>query len=997
MALNIKSLSITAGFNRIKAYFQSQENNSKWKDLNTGSEGNFFMRMISTILHVISTRVVTGRREQFHDTANFLSSNIGLAVNNGYSVKRGYNQRRVISFIPNDNMTIPKFTPIGEYDDGDHFIYTLKDYTFVAGEPQELEVVVGLLKEITWKANTSGLKKFVRYEQGISEDYMLLLDGTEVPTTDIKKEQYTEDKYYIYTNPWKSVTIEYSNNSKNANHKYDTDSDFVLRYIELDNMDMKDFNKSMFVIGEVESTLVIETFVDFESVEEIKHNSPIYRETQNLVRSKADMADLVRNNASQIKETQFKPITPTYTAVCYRKQGNVLIEDYERENVISKLDPALAFGRPSPDITDPVREITTLDILLRVKNRYTDEASITADVNNIVNANYADILKGSFDIFDLEELIGQLSYVKSTRIELHIGKRTPYAKTFIGDLIEQGENIYKCTTITGISGQDEPYWNIPSELTSQVAMDTGLETKDYNLIWKCYKRPKSMEDITLWKANHSYGIGEWVYSERVPNYMFKCIDTNKYSGTTAPDTTEVEIGEYVEDGELMLVCIPYVSTYAERLDNNHYRLGDKFNIGSQSFQYVGQIGFTNSDDTLHFTDTVYELYVFPEEDKPNEDGFIYIDEEGAIDRLNVGNTLRVSTVENRETSWYEQKELKMGSKLNAEVKEYVDEDEPESEETQITGDVTSTYTINISEIPDGSELADKLEQYGEGDEIPLESALSGEGDGVTIEDEETPVTPPTKPSSNKPVQNANWKELEKVLADMDVIHEWIISEGNDRLRTPQDVLDFYFDISRISNLDKAKLEAYYDEYCAGDERQIYLHMDQWGTTRLEAIAELSKAEQLGEPIADSNSVKQYDEETGELVYVDKYRYLDVNRNYTIDRYDVNGVLRASRTYSADNKLVDEEIYGDYEKITNTYLATIDEIRNVRYNVGGLVKTITRIKPTVPVAEYLEGRINVSFSATDDGTVRWEQVYDTEKIFYDWFKFANFKVNLDIKY
>ena len=95
------------------------------------------------------------------------------------------------------------------------------------------------------------------------------------------------------------------------------------------------------------NTLVIENYVPFEDIDEIKAHSPVYRETQNLVRSKADMADVARENAAQIKETNFKPLTPTYTGVTYRKQGNVLIEDYEKEEVIASMDSALAFGRPS--------------------------------------------------------------------------------------------------------------------------------------------------------------------------------------------------------------------------------------------------------------------------------------------------------------------------------------------------------------------------------------------------------------------------------------------------------------------------------------------------------------------------------------------------------------------------------------------------------------------------------------------------------------------------
>ena len=998
MGIDIKSLSLTATFNSIKSFFQSQENNSRWKDLNTGAEGNFLMRMLSNVISVISLRVMVGRREQCHETATLLSSNIGMAINNGYSVRRGYNQKRLITFIPNDNMTIPKFTLIGNYD-GTHGIYTLEDLTFVKDQELSFKVVIGTLKEFTWTANTSALKKFTRFEQGISEDFMLLLDGTEVPTSNVKKDELF-DKYYVYTNPWKSITVEYLNTALNATHRYDSDTVFTFKYIELEDIETKDFNSTMFDLGTVVNTLVIEEFVDFESIDEIKAHSPVYRETQNLVRSKADMSDLAREGLSQIKQTNFKPLTPTYTGVTYIKNGNTIIEDYEKDELIENLDPALAFGRPAPDIIHSIREVTTLDISLGVTNRYTDEASITADVQNIIDANYANILKSSFNRFDLEALLNKLSYVRFSRVDLHTEAREPFVKKKIGDMVLQNGRVYKCVGILGRSGQDEPYWNIPSELSAQVDVYTGLLTTDLNVTWACYKRLTTMENVNVWKPNHNYMIGDYVYSEAIPKYMFKCVDIVKYTAETEPDVTLVQEGDFIEDGDLLLVCIPYNSSYPKRDNNQQHSFGDKYNIGSLSFQYVGQVGYTSSDDTMTFTDSLYSLFVFPEEDKPSETGNIYIDDEDVADTLNVGDVLRVSTVEYEETSWYEAEAstLDMNSVLNAKVKEY-EETEDVSEDTTISSGTPETTSHNIDinmeviNVDEAAEqMAEELSQYGEGDEI---SGLSTTSTEITQNDVPDDVSPEEPGDETDP--NANWKKLEEILEKQKRIQEWIVSEANDKLRTPQDVLDFYDDISRIDTLEKTELEAYYDEYSAGDEEQIYLHMEQWGTTRLEAISELSGAGQLGDPIADVNCLKYYDKSTGELTYIDKYTYTDGEKNYKVERYDNQGVLRATRNYSSNNVLLNEEIYGDKKKVTNTYLATIEDVRAVRYNVNGVVRTITRIIPTVPVADYLEGNVNISFATTNDGDIKWQQVGSTDVINYDWNVYANYDVNLTITY
>ena len=92
MAIDVRSISITGAFNAVKSFFLSQENNSRWKDTETGAEGNFLMRMLANIIRVISQNCITGRRENNLETANLLSSNIGIGVTTGsYPTYRGKN------------------------------------------------------------------------------------------------------------------------------------------------------------------------------------------------------------------------------------------------------------------------------------------------------------------------------------------------------------------------------------------------------------------------------------------------------------------------------------------------------------------------------------------------------------------------------------------------------------------------------------------------------------------------------------------------------------------------------------------------------------------------------------------------------------------------------------------------------------------------------------------------------------------------------------------
>ena len=1036
MSLDTKPISITSAFNAIKSFFLSQENNSNWQDLTTGAEGQFLMRLLANVQHVLSGNVITGRREVFQETANLMSSNIGIAVNNGYSVFRGCNQRRLITFIPNDSMTIPKYTAIGDYD-SDHQILVTETTTFVAGQEIELKVLIGSLKEITWQAGTNKLKKFTRFEQNISEDIQIFLDGLEVPYSKVKKDEIY-DMYYVYTNPWKSVTVEYLNNAAGALYKYDADSQFTLRYVELDDVESRDFDEAMFTHGKLTNTLLIENFVPFEDVEEIKINSPIYRETQNLVRSKADFADMVKQSTPNITQTAFKALTPTYTGITYIKDDFSRINEFQYKEIMKNIEPSMKFGRPLPDVIHPLREVTTLDITLGLTNRYTDEASVSADVKNIIDTNYANKLSTTINVFDIESLLNKLSYVKYSRANLNAGARKPIAECKLGDLVSQSEKTYRCEAILGKSGVNEPDWVLPGELYDPINIYTGLETRDNEVVWACYKRLSSMPNVQPWAPNRNYTVGDYVYSNFVPAYMFKCIDVLRASDINVPDVLGVEIGDYIKDGQLILLCTEYNISYPERVGGYFYRLGDRFNIGSKSFQYVGQYGITSGDEVLTFNDTYYDLYAFPEEDKPRESGYIYIDDIDASTNIHVGDVIRLNLVEPISKNYVEVSadNLVMKSGIVAKVKDYEDQPEEEQDEPVIaeeiildlglsySGDAIPDITnVDIDDVITDGELTLRCIEYDytQVERTSNNGYMVGNKFNISVYNEEmelvkactfeviqTPVattrtsrgvvTADAQTAAEPTVQNANWKELEAQLKAQEQVHKWIVSEGPDSLRTPKDVLDFYTTIGKIKSAERTTMEEYYKQYDAADEEQIYLYMEQFGATRLEAVDALKKAKQLKEHISDASCLRYYAKDDEDLlVYVDRYFNNVVSGGYNVERVDNEGIVRIVRKHEADGTLIEEQINGDSDITSETYSVTVEEITTRGYNVHGAIKTLTRITPTVPVKDYVSGGITASFSQTDDGQVRWVQVENPEQLSYDWNVYTNFDINLTIKY
>lgn len=1038
MALDNRPLSITTAFSSIKSYFQSQENNSTWKDLTTSSEGTFLMRLLGNVVSVISRNTVTGRRESFHDTANLLSSQIGLAVNNGYSVYRGRNQIRNILFTPSEDMVLPAYTSIGNFD-SEHQIYVIEDTTFVKNKQMDLKVLIGNMVEVSWVANTTGLKKFHRFEQNISEDYQLYVDSILVPTTSIKKEE-TEDKYYVYTNPWKSVTVEYLNNSTGAKYKYDADSIFRLRYVELDTSELGDMTTDMFMYGILNSVVSIENAVPFEDVEEIKANSPTYRETQNMVRSKGDFGDIVKHAIRNISKTGYKPLTPSYTAVTYLMNDYSRLNNTQLQEINNYLTPRTAFGRPLPDIVAPVREVTTFDITLGVTNKYTDEASIAADVQNVIDNNYTGILNQTISTYDIENLLNKFNYVKYSRVSLHTDERKPLAIVKKGDFISQNGKVYRAVDVLGTSGVNEPDWNTPDKLTDYIQLATGLKTSDGTLVWECYKRLNTLSSATPWKAGTQYTVGDYVYSENLPAFMFKCTDIIRTIATETPDVVGVEVGDFIEDGEVLLLCITYNADYVARENKTSWSIGDKYNIGGKSFQYVGYLGKLGSATELKFNTSVYSLYAIDEAYRQGENGYLYIDDPNASSYIKAGDIIQL-TYTNKVSKEYEEVDastLNMSTVLDAKVKDYQDSETPDNTEATRTeqtyyinlgmlytneniyikgSDYSYIRTINVgSNITDGdiiaqcteydAEAPDRLTLTGysigdaynvyyttaDGKDAYKTFAVVGRANTTTVGSTST-VVPVETPEVN---ENSNWKKLEAQLEIQKQIHDWIVSDTRDTMKVPADVLDFYEAIGKLPNgNDRATIEAYYVQYDVEDEKQIYMYMDQFEASRLDAIVALKKAKQLREPISDCRCLK-YKDVDGNIIYVDKYT-ADSEGAVTVNRYDSDRVLRVTTKYSANGTQKSKETFGDSYDVQVDEKVTVQESITKKYSINKVIKDITRILPTVPVSNYEQGDITISFTSTNDGDIRWVEQEDVETIDYDWNVFNEFALNLNIKY
>ena len=609
MALNLQSLSLTSVFNSIVGFFRSQDNAGKWRDLTNSNEGTFLIRLLSNVVSTLSYRIVAQSRENFLSTAALPSSNIGISVNLGYSAFRGSNLKRKIQLLPTGSFTIPKLGVIGTYND-QYDIIALEEVSLVEGEPVDVNVVVGKIKEESFTAGTSAIKCFSLFTTGISEDYVLYVGSLEVPTTKVIKEM-TEDKYLVRTNPYSSVDIMYLNTYEGAKYTYGTGTEITIKYVELKDIEEVPFTDSMFVnFGVLQDVTNISQYLPFETVEEMKINAPLDHETQNLIRSKQDYANRLSEIVPAVIDVNWKALTPTYTLIVGLKNDFTLVSASEREGVIELLKKENYFGTPLPDITNPRREVANLQIDIALNTKYKNIADINEDINNIL-ANFYDMRLGStFNTFDLERKVESLSYVKYARVGHVVNKRVPDANYQVGYILENDGQTYIASKILGMTGIGTPSWNVPLVAPSEI--DTGLETTDGNIIWRAYKKLPNMPDDCYYERQDStqYGIGDYVFDPNLPGYMFKCVDLIKSSGYEEPDISLLELGEFVTDGSLVWVTKERSETYSNWQSTYNYRLGDSVNVGSSSemsLECVSYTGTVDSEEDVSFEQTEYVI------------------------------------------------------------------------------------------------------------------------------------------------------------------------------------------------------------------------------------------------------------------------------------------------------------------------------------------------------------------------------------------------------
>ena len=379
--------------------------------------------------------------------------------------------------------------------------------------------------------------------------------------------------------------------------------------------------------GTLKDYATISTYLPFESVDSIKVRAPIDHETQNLIRSKADYSNRLAEIIPAISETNFKALTPTYTQITYLKNnfnlltgttlsvGNTqvnkeVLSNTEVEQVMDILKEENFFGTPLPDITVPRREVADIKISLALNNKYKSISDINLDIENILKNYYNSYLNVTFNTFDLERILESLSYVRYARVSYTINERKTNTNYQLGYMIKEGDNFYKVSKILGYTAETEPEDGWPIPVSPPDDIDTLAVVQDGTVYWKCYKRLPNLSSELISKRQPSgqYGIGDFIYLEQFPNYMFKCIDILRTSGSVVPSTLTSQIGDFIVDGGIVWVVKDKISEAETWSSFTQYRLGQTINVaGDFSLECVSYTGTSGTVDEIEFEQYEYDI------------------------------------------------------------------------------------------------------------------------------------------------------------------------------------------------------------------------------------------------------------------------------------------------------------------------------------------------------------------------------------------------------
>lgn len=459
-------------FSQIKqdvlAFLESKPDGQLWKDFfRDASSGNIIAQMLAGVDAHLSHHTIVGRREAYLTTLVQLASAKALSQTLGYSAFRGRRQHYNINITPSFTGIFNKFAVIGQVRGLD--VVVLENTVANAGVEILLPVVFGDLDTETITV-ASGTDRLFRYtSEDVSEDFRILLNGSEVPVSSIISD-LNNDKYFVFSNPLGALDAIYLNN---GSFIFDTGDDLDLQFVKFgddptilasqisifDGSEVSEIDgvsawaattayaSGDFVIpttlngsyyraenagtsGATEPTwptllnaTVVSGGVTFrnvgsftnplaraepETVESIKVLAPLQHETQKLIRGRKDYLKTFLGLDTSIVSTNGHDLSAAVVELSYVKDDLTTFTQVEKDAFIASLSAFRTFGVKPPTIKDPVQVDMDIQATVNLLPDLSTPATLVADVQEVIQ-QLEKVLEETLDLGLLEAQINQLT------------------------------------------------------------------------------------------------------------------------------------------------------------------------------------------------------------------------------------------------------------------------------------------------------------------------------------------------------------------------------------------------------------------------------------------------------------------------------------------------------------------------------------------------------------------------------------------------------------
>ena len=528
-ALNISPLSVSfdSFANELKLLVSKKPD--AFKDFFDTGAGSAVIDMAATLATFYFYHLVAQRRELLLSSAQDYSSLLGNAADKAYSAYRGSNLRGYLTVKPSVSVSVPKWTILGSYQEYD--AVTLEDCVFTADTIVRVPVVIGKLREETLSVSATDVTIFSFTSGYVSEDYQLLLNNTVLPVSSEFK-ALLDDNYVAISNSYGAVDVYYLQNGK---FNYKPTDTLTLRYIERNSgVNNSNFVSSNVIVSgtEVQGFTLISDFQPAESKSSIKAKAPLYNDTSNVVRARADFKKVIKSILNSIVSCEDIDVTPGLVALCALKHDETALTPEELALADNFFKTSNASGVALHQFIPP--KLTTLDVKVVLTKDSTASADLTTS-NKIQEELkiYEKVLKTSFDTRKLEAAIENIEGVEvatPTFATTAWQAKKSYLMSAVVIPTDFKNYGYTISSILNRTGTNEPTW--------------GAETVyDNEVCWKKFNG--SPVGVQTWAASKDTALLSFVQDSNTGT-VYQCDHFIHRTGTTQPTWG----AEYVVDNEV---------------------------------------------------------------------------------------------------------------------------------------------------------------------------------------------------------------------------------------------------------------------------------------------------------------------------------------------------------------------------------------------------------------------------------------------------------------